>query len=237
LYGIQNYATGKLWTGEVYQSQNADSLRITLDAGLSRAVSPAFYKGIGMGVDVDLRLPVEWAEGKEVYFQFLFKNLGLAYTNQPIQRTTADTTFHFTGLTFEQLVGNTSKLTAQSAMDSLSVSSYRSGQIILLPGFIQAGKIVDEMHGDRFQGYYGIRIYTLSANVPLVYAGLQYKLAESFRLGVSGSYGGFSMFRAGLYSQYQGKHIAVGVGTEDVYGVSSKKARGESIIVRLRWCI
>jgi hypothetical protein len=67
----------------------------------------------------------------------------------------------------------------------------------------------------------------------MIYAGAQIKV-NTVSFGVNVSYGGFTGFRAGYYSQFNFKKFNLGVGLEDVYGTLSKKGYGDSFIFRFR---
>jgi hypothetical protein len=235
VYSISNYAEINVREGHLFQSENGDSISLTLDGNLDYTSESNFLKGFGAGIDLDFRIPVVLRNEKVSYVQFLAKNLGFAKMTSTVTRYRTDTTFTYDGLTFDQLYGDASifnedfSILDTLGVDSLSVSKYKA-----LPGFMQAGKIVDDLNKARVQSFFGIRIYPSITYSPLIYAGAQFKTTKWLDLGANASYGGFSGFRAGIYGNVRMKNFSLGISSEDVIGFVSKKAKGQSLIVRLR---
>jgi hypothetical protein len=179
-------------------------------------------------------MPVEIVKGKTAYIQFLVKNLGAAYLSSPVTTYAANTQLSFNGLTFDQLYGTGNVFNGSfSLSDTLNVDSSSGSGWKMMPAVIQVGKMISEMEDAMVQGFYGIRIYPTLSAVPMVYAGAQIKV-KTVSFGVNVSYGGFTGFRAGYYSQFNFKKFNFGLGLEDVYGTLSKKGYGDSFIFRFR---
>jgi hypothetical protein len=234
LYGISSFVTAKMREGTFYQTENADSLSLTLDGGYAASTGANYFKGVGIGIDLDYRMPVEIVKGKTAYIQFLVKNLGAAYLSSPVTSYSANTQLSFNGLTFDQLYGTGSVFNGSfSLSDTLHVDSTSGSGWKMMPAVIQVGKMISEMEDAMVQGFYGIRMYPTLSAVPMVYAGAQIKV-NTVSFGVNVSYGGFTGFRAGYYSQFNFKKFNIGLGLEDVYGTLSKKGYGDSFIFRFR---
>lgn len=234
-YSISNYAELLLREGQLFQSENGDSVSLTLDGNLDYTSESTFIKGFGGGIDLDFRIPVTLRNEKVTYVQFIAKNLGVAKMTSTVTRYKTDTTFTYDGLTFDQLYGDESIFNEDfSVLDTMGVDSLSITKYKVLPGFIQAGKIVDEMSLARVQSFFGVRIYPSITYSPLIYAGAQFKTTKWLDLGANLSYGGFSGFRAGVYGSVKVKNISLGISSEDIVGFISNKANGQSLMVRLR---
>jgi len=234
-YSISNYADVNVRDGQLFQSESGDSVSLTLSGTFEYSSENTFVKGYGVGIDLDFRIPAIILKDRISYIQFLAKNVGIASLNSPITRYSVDTLFNYDGLTFDQLYGESSIFDGNfSYLDTLGIDSTTTTKIRFLPGFLQVGKIVDEMSPARVQSFFGIRMYPSVAYVPLIYAGAQIRTTNWLDLGINISYGGFSRFRTGLYAQFDLKMCAVGISTEDLVGVISKNGMGQSIILRLR---
>lgn len=234
-YTISNYAEGSVREGQLFQSESGDSVSLTFDGDFEYASETAFLKGYGVGIDLDFRIPVVIREDRVSYIQFLAKNIGVAHLNSPITKYAADTIFTYDGLTFNQLYGKESIFDDNfSVLDSIGVDSTSTTKVRFLPGFLQVGKIVDAMSTARVQSFFGVRMYPSIAYVPMIYAGAQFKTTKWLDLGANISYGGYVKFRAGMYAQFKMKNFALGVSSEDLFGMVSKKGKGQSLIVRLR---
>lgn len=235
LYSVSNYASARVKEGGLYQSIDGDSVNLLMDGQFEYASSKDFIKGVGLGIDLDFRIPVEIRPEQTAYFQVLVKNLGVAYMHTPITRYSADSVFSFNGLTFDQLYGDQAIFDANfSLMDTLGIDSTASSGFRMLPAFMQVGKIVDELNPKRIQGFYGIRLYPTVSAIPMVFAGIHYRTLNWLDMGLNVSYGGFTQFRAGMYSQIQLKNFTIGLLSEDLFGIISKKAKGQSFAIRLR---
>lgn len=235
LYSVSNFADVTIQKGQLFQSTSGDSLSIALNGEFNYSTGNNFSKGLGVGVDLDIRFPVEIIEGKTIYCQFVGKNVGVAFLNDHTQYS-ANNTFNFSGFTFNQLFGDQTLIIGKnSLLDSLGIHSSTVSTIKLLPGFIQVGKMVDDLNPKRLQAFYGVRMYILAGYSPLIYAGAHYKIAKWLNMGLNVSYGGYTNLRVGLYTDWRLKRWAVGIGSESLEGILSKKALGESFILRLSY--
>ncbi len=235
LYSLSNYAEATIFDGNLFQSSTADSVSLTMQGNFDFSGGSTFVKGVGAGVDLDLRVPVILREGKTSIIQFQSKNLGVCNFQENITRYTADTSIYFSGLNFDQIYGGNSIFNNNfSLVDSLGIDSFGIRKWRFLPCFIQVGKIVNELDSSNVQAFYGIRLYSTSAFVPMLYGGLHYRLSKVFGLGLNISYGGYSNTRFGLYTQWQIGDFSLGISSENLTGFFLKDAKGESILIRLR---
>ncbi len=224
---------------QLTQDLNGDSIEIVMDGTIEMGNSSQFNQGIGFGVDLDFKIPFQWGKkNRTSYLQFQVQNLGFAYLYEKQKVYEFDTSFVFSGLRWDQIVGDNSLFSdSSSVLDSLGVRSYEKNRTVLLPGFIQIGKIVDELSQNQLQSFFGIRMYPTLIYSPFIYAGLDYKPLKWMRIGANASYGGFGKFRAGLYSSVQFGDYSLGLATENVIGFITKKSSGQSLFIKLRWQI
>jgi hypothetical protein len=235
VYGITNYAQGDIQTGSLYQTESGDSLHVDLQGTVDYTSSNTFLKGYGIGLDADIRIPVQIIADKISYVQILAKNLGVGIMTSPATRYDLNTSIGFKGFTFDELIGSSSLFSATTNWkDTLGIDSTSVKPTFFLPGLIQAGKMIDEMNPAKIQAFYGFRIYPSMMYNPLLYIGAHWKTTKWLNVGVHGSYGGYSGIRFGLYSQLVIKQIHFAIGSEDLLGFFSKKASGQSILFRLR---
>jgi hypothetical protein len=236
VYGIQDRTTGAIWNGVIAQSVAIDSLKIGLNAGYSALLGNGYFKGMGMGVDFDLRVESSIRDGVTNTFQFLARNIGVGYAQQN-KTIKVDSVYAYSGLTLDQLLGQPANYSVDGVMDSLGVTEQVGKKWFALPGFIQLAKIVQENTVQKVQSFYGVRLNMLSASAPMAYVGVDVKPMKQLHVAGNVSFGGYSDFRFGCYSQWQLKNLSLGFATEDLYGLFSAKGKGESFVMRLRWCI
>lgn len=235
LYNMNNYMSGSFRDFEISQSEDGQDVTLVLDGELSMRNNNKFSQGIGLGVDLDFKLPVAWGEDREAYIQILAKNVGMAYLFEAQKYYRIDTTIHFSGLEFEDVIGDNALISDSIDMlATLGVSSELRKRAVLLPGFIQVGKIVDRHSPKIIQSFFGIRLYPSIIYAPYAYAGLHYKTTDWLSLGANIGYGGFTNFRGGLYASMDFKKISVGLASENIIGLVSKKGSGQSLFIRLK---
>ena len=234
VYNVSDRFTGSFRKGMIVQDANGDSLNLTMDGELQMRNNQKFNQGIGFGVDLDFKVPISWGKRK-AYIRFQAYNVGFAYMYEKQKVYTFDTTFNYGGFKFDQLIGEGSLFSdSLDYLDTLGIHTSERNVTVMLPGYLQIGKIVDETYSGQLQSFFGIRLYPSLIYSPYVFAGLDYHPADWVRIGVNASYGGFGKFRAGLYSKFIFGNYSIGLATENVVGLVSKKGMGQSMFINLK---
>lgn len=234
-YSIGSFSSMGISAGQLFQSEWGDSLSLRYSGQVDVFRAEKMKRGWGLGIDADIRIPVDISEEKTIYIQFLVRNVGVAYLPN-VNRYFADSSVTFQGLTFDQLFGSTAFSDPDfSWMDTLNVRSAVVGQFKLLPAFIQMGKMIDEMNNSKIQAFYGARIYPSVALTPHVYGGIHYSPIKWFATGIHAVYGGYGGFRLGWYSSLNFEKMNIGLATENIYGTLSGMGLGESVVLRMRY--
>lgn len=235
VYNVSNLYYANINKGELLQDTSGTSITLDLLGGVTMTRGTTFTKGLGIGIDVDYRIKMEWQNSKKATIQFVAKNIGFVNYFTGLQSYSVDSTYHYEGLKINQLYGENSLFKEDfSLMDTLNVQKaiYRSN--VTLPGYFQIGKIVDDNNTGRWQSFFGIRMYPTLAYNPLIFAGAHFTANKSIELGSQLSYGGFSNFRMGFYSNFRYKNWTLGIASQDLYGVISKNGFGQSLLIRIR---
>jgi hypothetical protein len=235
-YNVTAYQDLNIVKGNLISDTTNNSLQLEMIGNWRTAKGTNSSKGWGLGFDLDYRLPVSWFNGKTSFFQFSLQNIGIMALNE-VKNYSFDTSIVFTGFQFQDVFKSSSDSTSNGFQDSLGLKTSTSAAVRFLPGFIQVGKLINENTTQKWQSYFGIRLYTTLTYNPLIFIGGQYQLHKNVRFGFQGSYGGFTTFRAGIYSQVKINKAYLGVGSEDLYGLVSNRGRGQSAYLRLsyRW--
>ena len=235
LYNISDFTNGFLRNGSVTTNQDGTSIEVKLDGALNSAIGNSFSKGIGLGVDCDYRIPFIGTNTKRVTVQFLAKNIGVANYHSGIQQYRIDSSYVYDGLKFKEIYGDKSLFRDDfSLLDSLNIEKVVQKKTLFLPGFLQVGKIVDDNNLSKWQSFFGIRLYPSLTFSPLLFIGAHYKANKWLEVGAQATFGGFSNFRIGAYSSIRLKNWAIGIASQDVYGMISKKGFGQSLLFRVR---
>ena len=236
-YSIGSYGSLGISEGQLFQSENGDSLALNYSGSLEYFRADRMKRGWGFGLDADIRIHVEINEDNKVYIQFLVRNLGVGFLPN-VTKYEADSSLSFQGVTFEQLTGSSNLVGNDfSWLDTLNIRKSIGNQFRMLPAFIQVGKMIDDLNTSKLQAFYGVRVYPSVALIPHVYAGMHYSPFKWLSTGVHIVYGGYSGFRFGWYSALNFEKFNLGLATENVWGTFSGKGIGESVILRMRYKI
>lgn len=237
-YNISNRVSGNFRDLEVAQSADGNDVSIMMDGEVQMGQSASFNQGFGFGVDIDYRLTVAWYKERDAKIQFLAKNVGFAYMNQSQKQYSFDTTINYSGLTFEDIIGDNAIIAdSVNLLDTLGINSTDVNPVFMLPGFIQAGKMVDRNSEYKLQSFFGLRVYPTLIYTPYVFVGADYKALDWLNVGASVSYGGFAKFKTGIYANLAWDKFQAGFGTDNIIGMVSKKGNGQSIFLKLRCTI
>ncbi|MDX2359754.1 MAG: DUF5723 family protein [Crocinitomicaceae bacterium] len=235
VYNISDRMSADFRDLELYQDANGDSLVLTMDGEVELKNSQKFNQGIGFGFDFDFKLPVAWGKDRKAFIRFEAKNVGFAYMYEDQKIYSFDTTIVFDGFTFDEIIGENSLFSdSLNLLDTLGINYNERTKTVMLPGFLQIGKIVDEHYAGKLQSFFGIRLYPTLIYSPYVYAGIDYKPAKWVRLGLNLSYGGFGGFRGGIYTSFTFNKYSVAIGSENLLGFFSKKISGQALSFKLR---
>ena len=237
-YNISDRFYGHFRNVEITQDALGDTLDIVLKGEFNSKQNKKFNQGFGIGFDLDFTLPISYGNEKTAFIQFQMENVGFGYLYEKQKVYNVDTSFSFAGFQLSDLIGDEAIFTdSTNVLDTLGVRSTEKTKTFMLPGFIQIGKIIDAASVKKVQSFYGLRLYPTLIYSPFIYAGIDYHPAKWLNVGASVSYGGFGKLKGGLYSSLKFSNYSIGVGTENIYGFLSKRAMGESILIKLRWAI
>lgn len=232
---VQNQWGGYIRTGKLSQDPNLDSISLRLNGDMTYSKGKEFSKGLGFAVDFDLYLKVPWLKDSAT-FQFTVQNLGAAYMFEPQTRYNSDSTYRYSGFTMDQ-IKNSGNLFGDdfSLLDSLNVEKTEVKRWVMVPAYIQIMKLVDLESAKKLQSFFGIRFYPTIGIVPTGFVGLFYRFVPQISVSANAAFGGSSIVRGGLMLGYHKNKIGVQLGTDDVYGLVSKKGFGQSALIRLSW--
>lgn len=235
LVNVQNQYGGYIRNGKWYQGADVDSINLRLNGDMTYSEGKDFSKGIGFAVDFDFYLKVSWLKDSAT-FQFTVQNLGAAYMFKPQTRYFADSTYRFSGFTFDQIKHSGNMFGDNfSLLDSLNIQKKEVKRWVMVPAFIQISKLVDLESAKKLQSFFGIRFYPTIGIVPTGFAGLFYRFIPKVSVSANVAFGGSSIVRGGLMFGYHGNKLEIQLGTDDIYGLVSKRGFGQSALIRLSW--
>jgi hypothetical protein len=235
VYNISNRFNAHFRGLDIMQSEDGQDVTLMMDGEVELKQNLKFNQGIGFGFDVDFRIPIAIGKEDPAYVQFLAKNIGVGYMYEDQKRYSADTVFQFSGLRFDEIIGDNSILNDSiDILDTIGVQSKNVNSAFMIPGFIQVSKIIDNQQTRSIQPFFGVRLYPTLIYSPYIFAGAQWKATKWLALGGNVAYGGFAGFKAGLYTHTSFNKISIGLSTENIVGLISKKGSGQSVFLRMR---
>ena len=202
---------------------------MVLDGNFEMKSNKKFNQGIGIGFDVDFKIPVNWIKERKAFVQFKVQDLGISYLYEKQNVYTVDTSFTYTGFQLDDLLGENPIFNESfNIFDTLGIKSTEKNKMMMMPGYIQIAKMVDDLQTHKWQTFFGIRLYTT----------LVYKPAKWLHIGVNIGYGGFGKLRGGLYASAKFNNYSIGLSSENIVGwFAPRNSSGQSINLRLRWAI
>lgn len=233
-YNISSRYAADLRDVSFIQDSQNDQIDLTLEGTFEARDNAKFSQGIGVGFDLDFKIPFNF-NNKVHFIQVDVRNLGFSYMHSSQKKYTVDTSFIFSGFKLDDLIGDNALFSDSiSVLDELGVDHENKKSFHLLPGFIQVAKIVDDMNSGKIQSFFGVRVYPTLIFAPHVFVGVDYAPISMLRIGLSGAYGGYGGFRAGLYASLKVKKYSIGISSENVVGFFTKKSFGQSLNLRFR---
>jgi hypothetical protein len=230
LVGLNNSTSINLDRMEMYQSIDADTLKLAYTGDYNFYENAAFLRGIGVALDFDIRFNSSNKKGDAVYFQVIGRNLGFVSSISSQSKYSSNSQVAYTGFTYDEIINGGSIINDNVAlMDSLGIEESISKNTEFLPGLIQASKLVDVNSKRKLQEFYGGRMYLSKIAIPQVFGGLNYQPIEFLNIGASASYGGFSGLRGGAYLSYNTSKINLGISSENLFSKI-----GVSYLIRLQ---
>ena len=235
LINVQHYADGVIRKGELKQNEDASQLDLLLNGNFRFTEGTSMSKGLGAAIDIDYRIRVPWGKSFTT-FQISGQNLGFAYLHQGLRRYETDSSYSYDGFDLDQFRDDENPLGDDfSLLDSLGIRSDTVKRAIMLPGYIQAAKLVDFNSARKLQSYFGIRLYPTFNSVPLLFAGVYWKAAKFLHASASLSYGNFGNLKGGLYATLVFDKFNWMIGTDNLVGVVARAGSGESVVTKLVW--
>lgn len=239
VYNVSDRVYGHIKEATVFQHADGNAVDVVLNGDFELKRNKKFNQGIGIGVDVDFKIPVNWIQERKAFIQFKIQDLGVSYMYEKQKVYSVDTSFTFTGFQLDDLIGdNTIFNESFNVLDTLGIRSTEKTRVALMPGFIQVAKMVDDLQTHKWQSFFGVRLYTTLVYSPYVFGGVDFKAAKWLHIGANIGYGGFGKLRGGLYAGAKFGNYSVGLSSENILGwFTPKNSSGQSINVRLRWAI
>lgn len=220
--------------GALFNNTNENLIDYDIDFYYQNAASWANFQGAGVSLDFDYNMKIKDGGLFDGFVQIAGRNLGAVNIHR-IEQWSMRNDGTYAGFTFSDIISALNEEGDIAILDSLGIEQRQNNAWVALPGYVQIGKIVDDLSENPFQLFFGARMYTTMAYFPMVYAGSHYTISPQFSLGAQATFGGFGNFRGGLYAMYHSNNLAIGAGTEDIVGVIPAIGFGRSAVIRMTY--
>lgn len=229
---LQSHFVGKL-DGVFFTSADTSSIYLKTDGKLARTYRANLSNGLGLKLDLVLNINVPLFVNRNACFQLKISDFGFVKMS-PLVQFKVDTTLNYDGFELNDLFRlQQLSIDQPTWMDTLNVKQDTLSQWAMLPVMLQFSKILVTDPLAKYQTFFGVRAYPSLSYFPKLFAGIDYKMNSYLFSGLQFSYGGFGGFRAGLYARMERKKMQLFVGSEDVFGLLSKKGFGQQVNLRL----
>lgn len=234
LLNVSSHINGSMKNADLFSYEDGDSLSLLMNGNFKSTTGSNFSQGLGISFDVDIRMPITWFNQKQAIIQFQAKNMGFAYMHAGMKEYRVDSTYSYSGFSMQQLLNNDALFDGNfSILDSLNVFQRTTKSGIMLPGFIQVGKIVSEQSDAKFQSFFGVRMYPTLYYRPFAFLGIDFTPIKALHIAAHVNMGGFGWIRTGIYASYLSSNWAFGAGTEDLVSIFSDKGMGAAYSIRI----
>ncbi len=234
IYEIYNQLSLDIKKGNLIFNNTGSNLTLNdIDLNFSTFKRNNNTHSIGVGIDLDLKIPITTFFERQLTLQILTKNLGIGLLTQNVTNYNLDTSYQYSGMSISGIKSFISNHETQHFLDTLSVQKTTDSKWIALPGYLQAGKINLSTNTNRFQSYYGCRIYPNFSFLPLLYSGIQFKMNKFIYLGLSENYGIINQFRTGMFIRFNLKSISMTLGSENIISSFRSNGNGQSYQFRI----
>lgn len=222
--------------GYIYQNPEGTKLDVLMNGDWTSTSFPKRQNGFGFGIDAAYKFPVQLEfSRKKLWFEVKLENLGAVYYPS-VSRFSIDTTITYTGFSLDQL-NNTSQFSTDYLIDTLNVMQKTRSSWKATPTYFQVSKLIQPESSQRFQSFFGIRFYPFMNITPLVFVGGHYQLNPTWYFRLSGTYGGFGLFRMGAAVGYKLRNFNLFLGSDEPLSFVIKSFTGQSLSLRMIWSI
>jgi hypothetical protein len=233
LFEILNHTQGAIFNGSLHTNELGNNIEVKdLNYESNSYVKKRGIHNWGIGIDLDLKIPITTFFDKTITLQIITKNIGVGIISRQNQHLSIDSSYQYSGFQLDQL-STLSKLTGDYLIDTLSINKSTDYHLISMPGYLQAGKINLSSSTKKLQTYYGCRIYPNFAFIPFLYSGISYKINRYLNIGLSENYGITNQFRTGFFVQVTGKYLAFTIGSENIINTFRNEGKGQSFQFKL----
>ncbi|HYG51212.1 MAG TPA: hypothetical protein VD905_09935 [Flavobacteriales bacterium] len=232
----QSFATMNLTKGNFLTDDSTANISFEYAADISRSdtlkTKLDAFNGVGMSIDLNwnFKLGRDTVLPDLLNFQLQVHNAGFIVWNQSTLNYTADSVAQYNGFEVNNVLRPEEGLITGNTdlKDTLNIRYEKKKRQSLLPADFLLGNYVNPLKGYWLKPLYGVRYKLMEGYKFMPYAGASIRVTKKSFLQVTGSYGGFGGFRAGVRYQAQlGKKMHVVIGSSHVDGLYSPNGFGK----------
>ncbi len=235
LFRLQNYISSTLNFGAVYVNDSSSLALLDLTGSSTSYIANSTKSNYGIGIDVDLRIPITSFTDNTIQIHIIAKNFGIGILSNDAHYYSVDTNYHFQGFSVNDLTSLLgTKQTTNQQLEKLTIYSSNKIRFTPLLGYFQVSKINTLESIKRYQSIFGIRIYPSLSYIPFIYGGIQVHLMKNFILGIQENYGITNNLRTGMYIVIPIKKYSFSLGTDNLFDSFRAYGKGRSFQFKLQ---
>jgi hypothetical protein len=221
VYNGQQFLLLKAKTAQMYTSPFGEYIDFNTSYSMivsdTKHTNPGAMNGIGTGLDLYGRMPVEMRNGLKGDLEVGLTDLGFIHWNNQTNHYKNDTLYHFDGFAIKnafQLADTSIHYTAKSVLNAKA--SQQTAYASHLPATLDVKFVPLGIH---YQWVLGIRYRFSSDYKPYGYAQFRYHFGTRFSATAEIGYGGYANLQSGLTLQASFKKgYALQLGTNNLFG-------------------
>ena len=235
LFRIQNYLSSTLNYGAVYINDSSSMALIDLTSSSTSYIANLTKTNYGIGIDVDLRIPITTFTDNTIQLHIIAKNFGIGILSNNAHYYSVDTNYHFQGFSINDLTNLLgTKQTTSQQLEKLTIYSSNKIRFTPLLGYFQVSKINTLESSKRYQSIFGVRIYPSLSYIPFIYGGIQVHLKKNLILGLQENYGITNRIRTGMYIVIPFTNYSLSIGTDNLFDSFRSNGKGRSFQFKLQ---
>ena len=188
-----------------------------------------FFKKNGNSLGLNFRIKDNY-KMTNLEYEIEIKNLGVMLLHSNIETINYDTSFSYSGLSFDQITN----ITNFSSEISTQFQAYSSkNRIILTTPFEFKFNVAKSIN--NLELFAGVFYRNNSQYLPKSYFGFNYINEKKLNYGSNLSYGGYNNFQWGINTSYNTEKINAQIILQNCLGLIPSLGRSFGIILNLKW--
>ena len=189
--------------------------------------------GNSIGIDFQYRNEFSLKSNKKINYNIGIENFGLMSLHSNLDKYEIDTSFNFTGFSFNEITNIDTTLNNLS--NNVSSKKNINKKEVLLNPFIFFGQLNYHLKNSNFIA--GVFYRHNSQYIPKTYIGIQKNIKPFLNLGTNISYGGYNQFQLGALCNLKYQKLNINLNLYNLFGVIPNFGKSFGFNLKIQWQI